>query len=1185
VPSIAVFGKHPGWPDHMPLVGTPHPTLVRTWKLLYEAGVQGNIDEGAWGDPAEAAPEWLSPYGHVLLWRLDGDAVVGRVWSSRDQSGRDRYPMIGCAVVPGLGSAASLAVALPILDRLEATCRAAATEADVRSAVSVAERRLSSASATAPGGGGMTFRELAAFVSGAGLAAEPQGRSRVLYEIDREVEQLRLLGDSGSATGPGGVPQHVRGRIGTDVASALHSWYGLLAARLPATAPILAVAPSAGGWIDTVIGEPGARELFCLRVSPEKLPPASDVPYQIDPAFVAGAEKMIALWREDGREIEPPPKTSRVASAPGRLAGKRKAGRTGRRIPRPALIAIGLTTVAALLAVVAAMMPSGSVEQSAPTSTLPAPPPTVLRPAIPPRSAAETAPPSRPSVVAPTPTPAPPPPSPPSTATPESTQTGPGESLRPAAPGSRLADIAEERPAASAVPADVWRSSLAAMPDSVTAAVAINELWRRELGYARASVPSATVMDRLAIVKDLLTRLGDEHADVPPPSNADPIAWLASHSTRARHSADAAAIILSDPDVPLGDVRARMGVLAEEQRRWRADVDSVADAATEVRSALEAGLVPDERIGDEGTALREGLGRLRSDATAAGMIDAFKGLWTDVDRERSIAGSSDLERLMGLVGPESPAPAADSTAAWLSLLNAVEAGEADTLLRVSEALPHVRRRLDAMPAAPVAARLHARTDEALGAAWRKAFDASAGLPPLAPERLADLVDLADRIGPVAATELDAAGRASLILSRMRRDVSAARTDPDVRLISERHLGELEPLRDGVSADAGAFLDAVTTGVRAALAGPAPAAGSAAEAGPGVAGWSLAGPVDDEGVEYAWVSPAGRSHALRFIKVVVDGAPVMVSRSEMSVGLFGDLIRPVAEELPVLMAGGAKPAVAWEGPRSWQLAGPGGASAPDWAALGPATPGGLPGRGWLSVDSTFGSDEIYASATEPAPPTHVSPMQGVTPEAAALAAARMGCRLPTVAEWAAALATERAASATTRWNLRDAAWKRQWEHTAAMAARREQAGLTAVRIRWPAGGRFAPAGTPHSPDRSDAAASSEDDGSVFFEPVDAPRGERFAHLVGNVAEYVLTTASASDEMLRPGSLCEAGVVRVVGGSALSPPGLVPEDPQPIDHRAMLRAGGYSDVGFRLAYAGAPLAERRSLAERVVAALQP
>ena len=416
-------------------------------------------------------------------------------------------------------------------------------------------------------------------------------------------------------------------------------------------------------------------------------------------------------------------------------------------------------------------------------------------------------------------------------------------------------------------------------------------------------------------------------------------------------------------------------------------------------------------------------------------------------------------------------------------------------------------------------------------------------------------------------------------------MSAASTDPELRLAAERRLAELEPFRGGLSDDAAAFMDAVTANVRLALTGPVPPPSPVAAAGPGVSGWTAKASAAGNEVEHAWVSPAGRSHTLRFVQVTVDGAPVMVSRSEVSVGLFGDLIRPVASEVTGLMGGGAKPTVAWEGPRSWQLAGSAGEPAPDWSTIGPSAPEGLPGRGWLSVDSTFGDEDVYASSTEPAPPTDASPIQAVTPEAASLAAARMGCRVPTTAEWAAAAAAERAASGATRWNLRDAAWKRQWEHTMALAAQRERAGLAAVRIRWPSGGRFAPAGTPHAPDRSDAAALTDDDGVVFFEAVDAPRGERFAHLIGNVAEFVLTAAPTSPEPLRPGSLCEAGLVRVVGGSALSPPSLAVDEPRAIDQRGLLRTGGYSDVGFRLAYVAAPPAASGTLAERVLAALQP
>jgi hypothetical protein len=101
------------------------------------------------------------------------------------------------------------------------------------------------------------------------------------------------------------------------------------------------------------------------------------------------------------------------------------------------------------------------------------------------------------------------------------------------------------------------------------------------------------------------------------------------------------------------------------------------------------------------------------------------------------------------------------------------------------------------------------------------------------------------------------------------------------------------------------------------------------------------------------------------------------------------------------------------------------------------------------------------------------------------------------------------------------------------------------------------------------------------------GASFRDLVGNVAEYVFDNPQAiealpaqlGNEEVKDFLLREAAALGVVGGSALSPD--APKQPAKPE-RIRTTQGGYSDVGFRLAFStgaggggGKPLAKAESV----------
>src|SRR6185369_2588129 len=90
---LGLFGKHPGWADHIDLpLDTDSLNFAKT--TLYVDGIGGQIDKGLWD---QQTADNLIPFDHVFVWQRGNGVILGRLWASSDTSGRSRYPMIVCA--------------------------------------------------------------------------------------------------------------------------------------------------------------------------------------------------------------------------------------------------------------------------------------------------------------------------------------------------------------------------------------------------------------------------------------------------------------------------------------------------------------------------------------------------------------------------------------------------------------------------------------------------------------------------------------------------------------------------------------------------------------------------------------------------------------------------------------------------------------------------------------------------------------------------------------------------------------------------------------------------------------------------------------------------------------------------------------------------------------------------------
>lgn len=311
----------------------------------------------------------------------------------------------------------------------------------------------------------------------------------------------------------------------------------------------------------------------------------------------------------------------------------------------------------------------------------------------------------------------------------------------------------------------------------------------------------------------------------------------------------------------------------------------------------------------------------------------------------------------------------------------------------------------------------------------------------------------------------------------------------------------------------------------------------AENGPGInQKWRIlstegTGPDGQAAPEIIRYARPGSDKVLTFVRADVDDPePVYLCTEEVSIGL----VRDIAASVPGVRHGLTRM-------REWSKL-----EAPEdrrgiftWQVRRFNIEPWDPTYPWWN-DSNVSRAEAFPTGMEPSPPpTLDTPVNWIEPEAAEQLAAVIGCRLPTSAEWRMALAKERTHdSSGPGANLRDATFARFTEHVAIL--RQAQPLIVFPHAK----GAYDPGDVENRPA---AAATSADDGSLWFEPQGHPeRGVIFKHLIGNVGEFV-------DD--QPG---ERGGYGVVGGSAMS----ISSDPETT--KAIRTRAAYSDVGFRLVF---------------------
>ena len=276
---LAIFGKHPGWNDHIEDIGLDTRTLIDAKRYLYLQGLSGQIDLNAWEKLADDAR--LEGFDHWVLWHRPGECLVGRLWSSSDGKGRTRYPMILLAQVIGAPLLPVLRDLAPLLETLAQQCRAATTAAEVQriAAAGLATLRATVAQDESTGEPPLLPDGLLK------AATSPEGWARIFHAV---VNQLSPYAPGTIAVKAESAPKgrHLRlPRLAGGVEAALAGWTAFLMTQIDWSVPVLSLLPVAESWVDVVVGEPAGADFFCLRANRKSLPLTEDVPYQITPAL------------------------------------------------------------------------------------------------------------------------------------------------------------------------------------------------------------------------------------------------------------------------------------------------------------------------------------------------------------------------------------------------------------------------------------------------------------------------------------------------------------------------------------------------------------------------------------------------------------------------------------------------------------------------------------------------------------------------------------------------------------------------------------------------------------------------------------------------------------------------------------------------------------------------------------
>ena len=266
--SLAVFGKHPGWNDHLDDISLDTPSLIAAKKLLYTSGIGGQLDAGAWEKLDEK--NRLGEFHHVLVWARGGQCITGRLWRSRDGKGRAHYPMCACAHTAGVPVEGAIAAALPELERIEAAAALTVVPEKVRGIVEeVCAGLRETLSGERDSAGDPDFSKVDETFAGETLAPILAESRRIFGAYQKRRFKPRAQSASRNLRVPS---------VCDTPADDCIFWRRFFGEELDPDAPLLILRPLGFPWLDVIAGQPSSSDFFCLRASLEAIPCATGQP-------------------------------------------------------------------------------------------------------------------------------------------------------------------------------------------------------------------------------------------------------------------------------------------------------------------------------------------------------------------------------------------------------------------------------------------------------------------------------------------------------------------------------------------------------------------------------------------------------------------------------------------------------------------------------------------------------------------------------------------------------------------------------------------------------------------------------------------------------------------------------------------------------------------------------------------
>lgn len=293
--KLAVFGKHPGWLDHMEEIGLTNDRLIALRRMLYSEGINQNIDSGAWSKLEDG--QTIERFKHVYIWKNGNDLIIGRLWSSTDGRGRSLYPMVLGVQCNGIPLRLGLRLILPRLEQLEKQLVATDTADAVRLIIRTAQTELLAVTKSTESfeDGGSEQAALTRLADHPDLGPDRQGLYRMLYQIEQEMGDPASL-RTDSRSGVIELPRTHLLRVpccGDQISETASLWYEFLTEHFGETMPFLLVLPLEHDWVDMIFGQPSASHLFCLKASLERMPLTTTVPYNIPEEFQTQVDQRI----------------------------------------------------------------------------------------------------------------------------------------------------------------------------------------------------------------------------------------------------------------------------------------------------------------------------------------------------------------------------------------------------------------------------------------------------------------------------------------------------------------------------------------------------------------------------------------------------------------------------------------------------------------------------------------------------------------------------------------------------------------------------------------------------------------------------------------------------------------------------------------------------------------------------